>query len=351
MNSTIRIALGLQPPRKELRDKYHLPLERYVGNDDEDAWTGRDRLEEFFEDVQNVTDFPYFKIFVTRYGVDVVYESPDGSYNKTLKEQKNVFEHKPSEGWTKVADDDPSIEKFQRQQKILPGSKPLGGPPDQSGDWVERPSEDPEMKIWICVTKSDLDDELLMQVWQEEKHRFEILREDIARVYASMSPKENNEKPSLQDLATSESNLLMINKYIKGTAVSIQIDDEWKPFLLLTAPTLECATFLALYSKLAQSSQFKKCARKKCNVYFFSDRKGKEHCTIACSKKKSWEEPSVLTKQRAALRQRLRRNKEIDATTRDLIRETINNTSLLDDKSADIELKAIEEEYDLGPKK
>jgi len=128
----------------------------------------------------------------------------------------------------------------------------------------------------------------------------------------------------------------------------------WTP-LLLNAATLESATFLIIYCKLAGGVQFQRCKRSGCNSYFFSNRTDREYCSPSCRKKQGGTKTSELTKRRRKLKEAARRRVkqgDFDENQRDQIINRINSiSSMFDDSDVEDELETIELEYQLGAKR
>jgi len=73
------INVGYPPPRRGLRNRLRLPIERFLVDPLVDTVSSLDI------DIQHVVDLESFKTFVTKYGYLVVLERPDGSLNPSIE--------------------------------------------------------------------------------------------------------------------------------------------------------------------------------------------------------------------------------------------------------------------------
>lgn len=190
----------------------------------------------------------------------------------------------------------------------------------------------------------------LMAVWREEANRFVKIRRDIARV--SM-PEEELGEGSLtwlkKDRARLQKYLRISNRHLKGISLDLFADKDKNISLMLIAPTLESATFLAIFLKLSAGLDYVKCKRRACSNFFWTTDPRKEYCDRSCKEKKQVEELSPLAREKKRLtaivnRREIRWMKTkngIDPDTAMAIRTNISNAG------SRTRLAAIEKEYRL----
>ena len=168
-------------------------------------------------------------------------------------------------------------------------------------EWQIAGPDGPYVSVQDLRPGPELTQRQLMAVWREEEKRFIVLRSDIE----SVLPLEvGTEEASFGYVKKDKERLarfaLTTMKHFEGVKVGLFFD-EVNPSLKLDTPTLESATFMAIFLKLTGGLDYVRCKRKACSIFFWTKDPRKEYCCRDCMKEKHKEEPSPMVKERRRL--------------------------------------------------